>query len=1558
MYLVAISHDNIRSSSRTKSACLQGVVSSSTGNGDNPGAETEITLSWWMHSTDVARSQVVQQARLGLEWSDTKGSSDTDMSGAQRTSQLLWLPAWDTGSGKCPPLMAPGDAREINIDTVCLPGDLCAVSNVDNPSEVIAQEFQSMQGWISRNGVTSFGRMLATNPTLRHAMAKPACTPSDRAFTGDTVKLHTSYVQNSTTKICKNTTFTVVESDTPGLALRIKSDPVDTAAVFTGLRQSQVSVVSTTKNGVWFATEGVTPVVCAPAFWMALTWRDHVQASKDGRTKQRINTGLCTCRPPIATLIVTADTMSKIGTSQGQPQPIQRGLITHDHPPRQLEVSIQSQESGVTQPTLRLSSHIKINYGDGHPKRFPRSGDKLTGALHCGTTQIWSDMEIDVEVVTNTCTHDQTDIPTGPEEYTELEVQAAQRTQNGEKTDLGGALERFTCECGARFPTIHGLRHHNMEDLDGPHTRGRSELGHGTWATLVTDNDTGECIAVADGIVKCDSTWADRSSTVAELMGIHGGLTAVSKCPEIITSALTQINIETDSQCGKTAIEHSIAQSLTRRKWVRAPTSQLADIVVEYEATFQQTGATITHIHTGAEHDKTRRAERTDRDRRNQEADTRADALREPAQKALNYMASDGQKPSVNSCGKYVATAFGAVVDGNLAEEVVGLYDYKASSGAIETLVTDSSGIPIHSTEQTCPQYRAAHVLIRDNEVDGRATLDAIEDLPMELYAPAMRQKLDVLVQSAQTMGTASASTHPENVIRACRTLTRNTTSCTLCGAAGGGFSGRLLRHAIHECPRFNIMRLACDAKISNILLRGLPTATNFKDAPELTMGAAPYTNWGKLNHFASIEAHPDIVTIGDMHTQCPTSLLDGYAHNIVTNKLWATRDSRNYPANTQQANSYVRSTKWAHIIAGIIDHSVTAAPQIPGRQLPASIVGWCRDVLGVEQQFNVPPLYCTAGVFDHPSVCCEGFHPLACDAVGMLSYRDLDLGDDWTRTNSLTIVEASSFPVTAWASRLKFNSDNYTETHHILVVHFDNDISRNKLDREIQNCGGVHFLTAQKRVMTMFTATGGYDPTQTGTIPVPDEDRRPKKPIHRSRHRWSNYMGTTGPPTKHSPALSVPHDSTGTPGEVRFYIIGTAAHTILDRIDSKDLTSLAFYTAACGGPVTSGEHHNLIWRPDTKCTKTLSFPLLVNQHGRDTLLNSLANYEATVPQRDTGVYHELATPLPCVDIALPVYLRQHGCDAHTSRAITNAIVRCRVIFGLEIERESKRLVQRQLTAMGVVQPGLHTEDQARELPTPRTCHYAAEQARSETCLGEHVSTLYSDKRLGLPDDAAVCLPCACLARHFAQQPRKDFVVAVTRPSQGNQRGSKRLATATAPPVQSASAAASKRHAAMLSAGSHDIDAASEILRKFIATDDFKRSVLFFIEQAKPMRLHGSHLRDRTITVHRTTAAGRIFNSHRDITISNRKATFIRKGKTHHKSELTCAVIVKVRPGYAGALAGLQPGMIITAVDDNLVPTLTKDQLKVTSRQPASIAHELIDLATQSNGQVTLTIKE
>jgi S1-C subfamily serine protease len=110
--------------------------------------------------------------------------------------------------------------------------------------------------------------------------------------------------------------------------------------------------------------------------------------------------------------------------------------------------------------------------------------------------------------------------------------------------------------------------------------------------------------------------------------------------------------------------------------------------------------------------------------------------------------------------------------------------------------------------------------------------------------------------------------------------------------------------------------------------------------------------------------------------------------------------------------------------------------------------------------------------------------------------------------------------------------------------------------------------------------------------------------------------------------------------------------------------------------------------------------------------------------------------------------------------------------------------------------------------------------------------------------------------------------------------------------------------------------------------------------------------------VYLATADGRRFNPHRDITISNRKATFVQKGKTHHKSELTCAVIVKVRPGYAGALAGLQPGMIIIAVDDNPIPTLTKDQLKVTSRQPASIAHELIDLATQSNGQVTLTIKE
>jgi membrane-associated protease RseP (regulator of RpoE activity) len=162
----------------------------------------------------------------------------------------------------------------------------------------------------------------------------------------------------------------------------------------------------------------------------------------------------------------------------------------------------------------------------------------------------------------------------------------------------------------------------------------------------------------------------------------------------------------------------------------------------------------------------------------------------------------------------------------------------------------------------------------------------------------------------------------------------------------------------------------------------------------------------------------------------------------------------------------------------------------------------------------------------------------------------------------------------------------------------------------------------------------------------------------------------------------------------------------------------------------------------------------------------------------------------------------------------------------------------------------------------------------------------------------------------------------------------------------------------MLSAGLHDIDAASETLRKFIATDGFKRSVLFFKEQAKPLRPPDRHRRKRTITVHLASPNGRHFNAHRDMTISNKKVTFTRKDLTHHKSELTCAVITTVRPRSAGALAGLQPGMIIATVDDNVVPTLSKEQLTDASRQPARVAQTLIDVAIQRTGQVTLTIKE
>jgi hypothetical protein len=133
---------------------------------------------------------------------------------------------------------------------------------------------------------------------------------------------------------------------------------------------------------------------------------------------------------------------------------------------------------------------------------------------------------------------------------------------------------------------------------------------------------------------------------------------------------------------------------------------------------------------------------------------------------------------------------------------------------------------------------------------------------------------------------------------------------------------------------------------------------------------------------------------------------------------------------------------------------------------------------------------------------------------------------------------------------------------------------------------------------------------------------------------------------------------------------------------------------------------------------------------------------------------------------------------------------------------------------------------------------------------------------------------------------------------------------------------------------------------------------LFFKEQAKPMRLPGSHLRDRNITVHPATAAGRQFNPHQDITINNKKVTLNRNGLTHHKSELTCAVITNIRQGSSGALAGLRTGMIIMAVDDNAVPTLSPNQLKAAPRQPARIASDLIQVASQSNGQVALTIKE
>jgi hypothetical protein len=150
-----------------------------------------------------------------------------------------------------------------------------------------------------------------------------------------------------------------------------------------------------------------------------------------------------------------------------------------------------------------------------------------------------------------------------------------------------------------------------------------------------------------------------------------------------------------------------------------------------------------------------------------------------------------------------------------------------------------------------------------------------------------------------------------------------------------------------------------------------------------------PAVYWGTIRYLSlafmsALRILPTRCGVPINHNQ-PTN----YAHNIMTNKLWETRDSRGHPANMQQASTYLRSTAWAHTIAGIIDHSITAAAQIPGRQLPASIVGWLRDVFGVEQQFNVPPLYCTAGVFDHPSVCCKGFQSQACDAVGMVGWLD-----------------------------------------------------------------------------------------------------------------------------------------------------------------------------------------------------------------------------------------------------------------------------------------------------------------------------------------------------------------------------------------------------------------------------------------------------------------------------------------------------------------------------------------------------------------------------------------
>jgi hypothetical protein len=175
---------------------------------------------------------------------------------------------------------------------------------------------------------------------------------------------------------------------------------------------------------------------------------------------------------------------------------------------------------------------------------------------------------------------------------------------------------------------------------------------------------------------------------------------------------------------------------------------------------------------------------------------------------------------------------------------------------------------------------------------------------------------------------------------------------------------------------------------------------------------------WTHLPHFVTQGEHADNVLIRDTGTLCPTRLLDAFAHNINSLKMNGNQHSHQGFSRVE-THAFVSPHSWACTIANVIDSSITDNGTITGRQLPAPILQWFRDVFQVEQQFNVPPLYCSTGIFERPSVCCSDFHQQECDAMGML-FHDAALKGDFTQSKSLTVAAASLFQVEAWARQLQ----------------------------------------------------------------------------------------------------------------------------------------------------------------------------------------------------------------------------------------------------------------------------------------------------------------------------------------------------------------------------------------------------------------------------------------------------------------------------------------------------------------------------------------------------------